>query len=85
MMHVLCDFAVPVVHEQAALVVTSLQTTSISRHFPASVLCREQRDDFRPSLHHMEDKTLLVTFLLYMTSLSSIKEKKKRKGGVVDI
>ncbi|RWR91609.1 hypothetical protein CKAN_02077500 [Cinnamomum micranthum f. kanehirae] len=37
--------SVPVAHEQAAHAVTSLQTTAISGHFPASVLCREQRDD----------------------------------------
>eukprot|EP00268_Persea_americana_P051418 TRINITY_DN5682_c0_g1_i14.p2 TRINITY_DN5682_c0_g1~~TRINITY_DN5682_c0_g1_i14.p2 ORF type:complete len:228 (-),score=63.18 TRINITY_DN5682_c0_g1_i14:1984-2667(-) len=50
--------SVPVAHEEAAHAVTSLQTTSISRHVPASVLCREQCDDFRPSLHLTEDKTL---------------------------
>ncbi|MCL7043115.1 hypothetical protein MKW94_021176 [Papaver nudicaule] len=47
---------VAVLHEQAALAVTAVQTTSITRHFPASVLLQEQRDDLRSSLHLREEK-----------------------------
>ncbi|KAI3874569.1 hypothetical protein MKX03_028578 [Papaver bracteatum] len=47
--------SVAVLHEQAALAVTAVQTTSTTRHFPASVL-QEQRDDLRSLLHLREEK-----------------------------
>ncbi|XP_077221756.1 RNApolymerase sigma-subunit F [Tasmannia lanceolata] len=54
--------SVPMIHEQAALVVTSISTTSMARHFPASVLLQEQRDDSRLSLpFSREDKAPQAT------------------------
>ncbi|XP_058082131.1 RNA polymerase sigma factor sigF, chloroplastic [Magnolia sinica] len=53
--------SVPMIHEQAAPAVTSMPTTSIAHHFPASVLLQEQRDDFRPLHIGREDKTSLAT------------------------
>ncbi|XP_010241843.1 PREDICTED: RNA polymerase sigma factor sigF, chloroplastic isoform X1 [Nelumbo nucifera] len=49
---------VTLLHEQANPIVVSMPTTSITRHFPASVLLQEQRDDIRPFLQIIrEDKT----------------------------
>lgn len=42
--------------------VTSVPVTSMTRHFPASVLLQEQRDEYKPFLHiFKEDKTSQAT------------------------
>eukprot|EP00262_Sarcandra_glabra_P012625 TRINITY_DN328_c0_g1_i1.p1 TRINITY_DN328_c0_g1~~TRINITY_DN328_c0_g1_i1.p1 ORF type:complete len:552 (+),score=92.90 TRINITY_DN328_c0_g1_i1:393-2048(+) len=48
-------------HEQAAVAVTSMPTTAIARNFPASVLLQEQRDHFRLLHIVKEDKTFQAT------------------------
>ncbi|KAA8516564.1 hypothetical protein F0562_016930 [Nyssa sinensis] len=54
--------SVSMLHEQPAPAMTSLPTTSLARHFPASVLLQEQRDENRPFMHIMkEDRTSQVT------------------------
>ncbi|RZC70501.1 hypothetical protein C5167_033693 [Papaver somniferum] len=72
--------SVAVLHEQAALAVTAVQTTSTTRHFPASVL-QEQRDDLRSLLHLREEKP-------YKTALdrtqidndTSLNQEKRERG-----
>ncbi|XXG40584.1 hypothetical protein AAC387_Pa01g1265 [Persea americana] len=67
--------SVPVIHEQAAPVVMPMQTTSITRHFPALALCQEQCDDFRPPLHITEVKETL-DWRRMNNAVSVCKEKK---------
>lgn len=50
-----------ILNEQATSAVTSVPVTSMTRHFPASVLLQEQRDEYKPFLHiFKEDKTSQV-------------------------
>lgn len=47
--------SVLMLHEQAASSAPSVPTTSVTRHFPTSVLLQEQREECRPLLHSSSD------------------------------
>ncbi|KAJ7972370.1 RNA polymerase sigma factor [Quillaja saponaria] len=48
--------SVLMLYEQAAPAVTSKPTTSVSRHFPTSVVLQEQRDECRPMHMYKEER-----------------------------
>ncbi|XP_039138442.1 RNA polymerase sigma factor sigF, chloroplastic [Dioscorea cayenensis subsp. rotundata] len=48
--------SVPVLHDQTSRAVSSMPTMSVVRHFPASVLSHEQRDDYKTSYSVREEK-----------------------------
>lgn len=65
------NFAVLMLHDQAAPVVASIPTT-IARNFPTSVLLQEQRDEYRPSPHVLkDDRTFQVRLQGQISSSSS--------------
>ncbi|KAI3917117.1 hypothetical protein MKX01_003566 [Papaver californicum] len=73
--------SVAVLHEQAALAVTAVQTTSTTRHFPASVLQQEQRDDLRSLLHLREEKPYQATLdRPQIDNDASLNQEKKEHG-----
>lgn len=47
--------SVLMIHEQPSSSVASIPTTSVTRHFPTSVLIQEQREECRPLLHSFSD------------------------------
>ncbi|KAJ0970312.1 hypothetical protein J5N97_023189 [Dioscorea zingiberensis] len=50
--------SVPVLHDQASRSVSSMPMMSVVRHFPASVLSQEQRDENKTSYSVREEKSL---------------------------
>lgn len=63
-------FAVVMLHEQTTTpVVNSRHLNSLSRHFPASVLSQEPREESRPLSHALrEDRTSQVCFIVAILS-----------------